>query len=107
MDLKIKNNTTKYILKQAVRGIIPDEIIDRKKKGFGAPVSEWLKTNKEVQEKLINIIKNSQLHRLGILDYSYVNQLISDHLSGRHDNSFKLWNLVTLSLWYDNWIATN
>ena len=105
IDLKIKNNTTKYILKQAVRGIIPDEIIDRKKKGFGAPVSEWLKTNKEVQEKLINIIKNSQLHRLGILDYSYVNQLISDHLSGRHDNSFKLWNLVTLSLWYDNWIG--
>jgi asparagine synthase (glutamine-hydrolysing) len=107
MNLKIKNNTTKYILKQAVRGIIPDEIIDRKKKGFGAPVSEWLKTNKDIQEKLINIIKNSQLHHLGILDYSYINQLINDHLSGRHDNSFKLWNLVTLSLWYDNWIATN
>ncbi|MGC8651390.1 MAG: asparagine synthase (glutamine-hydrolyzing) [Minisyncoccia bacterium] len=104
MDLKIKNHSTKYILKQAVRGIIPDEIIDRKKKGFGAPVSEWLRENKEIQEKLINIIKNSKIHQLGIFNYSYINQLISDHLTGRHDNSFKIWNLVTLSLWYDNWI---
>ena len=107
MELKLKNNTTKYILKKAVEGIIPDEIIYRKKKGFGAPVSEWLKEDKEIQDKLFNIIKNSKIHKLGIFNYSYINQLISDHLTGRHDNSFKLWNLITLSLWYDNWIATN
>jgi asparagine synthase (glutamine-hydrolysing) len=105
MELKLKNNTTKYILKKAVEGIIPDEIIDRKKKGFGAPVSEWLRENKEIQEKLISIIKNSKIHQLGIFDYDYINQLITHHLTGRHDNSFKIWNLVTLSLWYDNWIV--
>jgi len=105
MQLKLKNNTTKYILKKAVEGIIPDEIIYRKKKGFGTPVSEWLKEDKEIQEKLISIIRNSKIHKLGIFNYSYINQLISDHLTGRHDNSFKLWNLITLSLWYDKWIA--
>ncbi|NMB92448.1 MAG: asparagine synthase, partial [Parcubacteria group bacterium] len=104
MNLKIKNKTTKYILKQAVRGIIPDEIIDRKKKGFGAPVSEWLNTNKEVRDKLIDILNQSQIKTLNLFDYQYINQLMSDHVSGRHDNSFKIWNLVTLSLWYDNWI---
>ena len=107
MELKLKNNTTKYILKKAVEGIIPDEIIYRKKKGFGAPVSEWLKEDKEIQDKLFNIIKNSKIHKLGIFNYSYINQLISDHQANRRDNSFKLWNLITLSLWYDNWIATN
>src|SRR6266545_6856306 len=41
-SLKFKNGTLKYILKKAVRGVIPDELIDRPKQGFGVPVYEWL-----------------------------------------------------------------
>jgi len=103
--LKLKNNTTKYILKKAVEGIIPDDIIYRKKKGFGAPVSEWLKDNEELRNKLITILNQSKIKKLNLFNYQYINQLISDHLSGRHDNSFKLWNLITLSLWYDTWLS--
>lgn len=106
MDLKLKRNTTKYILKKAVEGIIPREIIDRRKKGFGAPVSEWLKENKEIQSKLLEILNQSQIHKLGIFNRHYIDQLVVDHLAGRHDNSFKLWNLITLCLWYDKWIAS-
>ena len=104
-ELKLKNGITKYILKKAVEGIIPNEIIYRKKKGFGAPVSQWLKENEKVKETLLKIIFNSKIKKLNIFDYNYVDELIKDHLKGRHDNSFKIWNLVTLSLWYDNWIA--
>ena len=103
-ELKLKNGITKYILKKAVEGIIPNEIIYRKKKGFGAPVSQWLKENEKVRETLLKIIFNSKIKKLNIFDYNYVDELIKDHLKGRHDNSFKIWNLVTLSLWYDNWI---
>jgi len=103
-ELKLKNGITKYILKKAVEGIIPNEIIYRKKKGFGAPVSQWLKENEKVKEILLKIIFNSKIKKLNIFDYNYVDELIKDHLKGRHDNSFKIWNLVTLSLWYDNWI---
>jgi asparagine synthase (glutamine-hydrolysing) len=105
MQLKLKNNTTKYILKKAVEGIILQEIIDRKKKGFGAPVSEWLKPKTEFSQKLIDIIQNSKIKRLNLFNCNYINQLISDHQNNRHDNSFKLWNLITLSLWYDKWIT--
>ena len=41
-DVKTRNGTLKYILKKAVRGVIPDELIDRPKQGFGVPVYEWL-----------------------------------------------------------------
>src|SRR5206468_379705 len=41
-NMKIKNGTLKYILKKSVRGVIPDELIDRPKQGFGVPVYEWL-----------------------------------------------------------------
>ena len=104
-ELKLKNKTTKYILKKAVEGIIPEEIIYRQKKGFGAPVSEWLKPKTEFSQKLIDLIQNSKIKRLNLFNYNYIDQLISDHQTGRHDNSFKLWNLIILSLWYDNWIA--
>jgi len=105
MNLKIKNNTTKYILKKAVKGIIPDEIINRKKRGFWAPISEWLRKESSISEQLFNIIRNSKIRELGIFDYNYIEQLITAHRNHRHDNSFKLWNLITLSLWYDQWIG--
>ena len=92
-------------MKKAVEGIVPDEIIYRKKKGFGAPVSEWLKEDSDLSRNLIKIIENSKIKELDIFNYNYIKQLIEDHQLLKQDNSFKLWNLITLSLWYDKWIA--
>jgi len=103
-ELKLKNNTTKYILKKAVEGIIPEEIIYRKKKGFGAPVSQWLRENEGVRNKIIDIIKNSKIQKLNLFDYEYIDRLLQDHLLKKRDNSFKIWNLTTLSLWADHWL---
>jgi len=104
--LKIKNNTTKYILKKAVKGVIPDEIINRKKKGFHAPIKEWMRKESSLSDDLVDIIRNSKIKELNIFNYAYIEQLISDHQNNKHDNSFRLWNLITLSLWYDQWIAS-
>jgi len=105
MNLKTKNKKTKYILKEAVKTIIPDEIIDRKKQGFGAPTSEWMRKESPISNDLVNIIKNSKIKELNIFDYNYIEKLITDHQNNLNDNSFKLWNLITLSLWYDRWIC--
>ncbi|MDP3725339.1 MAG: asparagine synthase (glutamine-hydrolyzing) [Nanoarchaeota archaeon] len=102
--LKLKNKTTKYILKQAVRGIIPDEIIDRKKQGFGAPVKEWLRGPATAKE-FTDIIFNSKIRERGFFDYASVQKLISEHQAGKADHTFRIWTLVTLSLWYDRWIG--
>lgn len=105
MKFKIKNDETKHILKKALVGIVPEKIIHRKKQGFHAPIKEWLRPQKEndVSEKLISIIRNSKLQDLGILNYKYVEQMIKDHQYGDRDYSLKLYNLITLSLWYDYW----
>lgn len=100
--LKLKDQTTKYVLKKAVSGIILDEIIWRKKQGFGAPVAEWLR-NKETAKDLTGIIFNSGLKERGILNYDYVKNLIASHQSGKADHNFRIWNLITLSLWHDYW----
>lgn len=102
MDMKIKNGVSKYILKEAVRGIIPDEVIDRKKQGFAAPVSEWLTS--ALRTELPNIIWKSKIWDADILNREAVQKLIEDHQNHRTDASFRIWNLITLCLWFDRWL---
>ncbi|MBI2514583.1 asparagine synthase (glutamine-hydrolyzing) [Candidatus Wolfebacteria bacterium] len=104
-NVKIKNNTSKYILKKAVEGIIPNEIIWREKKGFATPMSEWFKPNSRMEKRLISIIRASKLRERGILNYDFVERLINAHQYQNVEHNFRLWNLVTLSLWYDYWFS--
>jgi len=101
-SIKLKNQTTKYILKKAVRGIIPDDIIDRKKQGFGAPVEEWLR-DKEKSKPFFEMIRNSKLKKLGIMNYEYIEKLFRSHQRTHTNNCFRIWTLLTLSVWYDYW----
>mgnify|MGYP001577216397 FL=1 len=103
MNLKIKNNISKYILKEAVRGIIPNEIIDRKKQGFAAPVAEWLKNDLKTQ--LSEILMKSKIWEADLFNRKAVEKLIEDHQNGKADLSFKIWNLITLSLWFDRYMV--
>lgn len=103
MDMKIKNGVSKYILKEAVRGITPDEVIDRKKQGFSAPIAEWL--NGPLRDELPKILFNSKIWDANIFNKTAVEKLIADHKSGKTDASFRIWNLLTLSLWYDKWMV--
>jgi len=95
-SVKTKNGTLKYILKKAVRGLIPDELIDRKKQGFGVPIYEWFfdqlgeKTRKELDEFC---------DRTNFLDRDEVMRLIEQ----RH--SSQVWYLLNFALWWKEYIA--
>jgi asparagine synthase (glutamine-hydrolysing) len=99
---KIRNDEAKYLFKKAVRGIVPDEIIDRKKMGFNAPMAEWLKG--DFGKKVQNSLFSSKLMDKGYFNKKYIEQLFSDHFIGRKDNSLYLWTLFNLTAWYDYWI---
>ena len=100
-NIKIKNQA-KYILKKSVEGIIPNNIIYRKKQGFGAPIKEWFSS--ELADYSKNVILNSKIKKRNFFDYNYIENLINTHKNKILDNSFLLWNLFNLSLWYDRWI---
>ncbi len=101
-DLKYHNGETKYILKRALRGVVPDRVLRRRKQGFAAPINEWMidRLGKFVESALLG----SRLRRREMFDYDFVKRLLSEQQSGRDDHSFFLWNLLNLSLWYDHWI---
>ncbi len=101
-SLKIKNGTSKYVLKKAVEGLIPDEIINRRKQGFAAPVTEWLKG--ELYDWSKSEILNSKLVKEEFLVPSSIEKMFSIHKSGKKNFGQLLWNLLNLSLWYKRWI---
>jgi len=94
-SVKTKNGTLKYILKNAVRGLIPDEVIDRKKQGFGVPVHEWFfdrlgeKSKKEI---------NDFCHRTDFFNESEVMRLF-DQTRGT-----QVWYLLNFALWWKEYI---
>lgn len=94
--LKAKNGTLKYILKKAVRGVIPDELIDRKKQGFGVPVYEWIydKLGDTMHASLENFCRQSD-----ILDWSAVQTYL------RAGKGSKCWYLLNLALWWQQYIG--
>jgi asparagine synthase (glutamine-hydrolysing) len=96
--LKTKNGTLKYVLKKAVRGVIPDAVIDRKKQGFGVPVYEWFFSGLGDQAR-------RELHTFcaeaDVLDRGAVDRLIA---SG--DGS-RLWVLFNLALWWKQFVASD
>jgi asparagine synthase (glutamine-hydrolysing) len=93
----------KHLLKQAVRGLIPDRIIDRPKQGFAAPIREWLRG--PTGAVLLTRVERSGLWDLGCFDVDHVRRLIRSHVEGRRDLSTRLWCLINLALWYDAWIG--
>ena len=100
--LKYHEGETKYILKRALKGIIPDRVLRRPKQGFGVPINEWMldRLGGFVEHTLFN----SALRRRKLFDYGFVRRLLNQHRSGRANYAFFLWSLLNLSLWYDQWI---
>jgi len=100
--LKYRDGETKYILKRALEGVIPERVLNREKKGFGVPIDEWMRGpfGGFVEESLFN----SSLRRRRLFDYGFVKHILTEHQEGRANYSFFLWSLLNLSLWYDHWI---
>ena len=93
--LKTKDGVLKYILKEAVRGVIPDELIDRPKQGFGLPVEEWF--SGELGERQRQELKDFCLNT-DYLDGDAVLELF-DEGDGR-----RVWFLLNFAMWWKQFI---
>jgi asparagine synthase (glutamine-hydrolysing) len=96
VNLKIANGTTKSILREASRGIIPDHVLDRKKLGFPVPMRHWLKN--ELNGWAKKLIHESETDHL--LHKSFILELLDAHCEGRGDYSRKIWTVLMFMLWH-------
>ncbi len=101
-EWKTRGGEPKYLLKKAVEGLIPDNIIYRKKMGFGAPMSDWMRS--DFGRAVRSSVLSSGLLRRGILNVGYIEKLFQWHFSGRMDTGLYLWAIYNLTAWYDLWV---
>ena len=97
---KIRGRTQKAALKDAARQWLPDEIIDRPKASFGAPLRAWV-TN-DLREVVDDVLVGGDLVSTGFLRRESLVRVIEDQRSGRRDESKQIWQLLSLELWYRN-----
>jgi len=99
INLKIKGlNNKKYILKKALEGFIPNEVMYRPKKGFGVPIGAWFK--EDLDSYLKNILLSPQAHIAKYFNQSYIRKLITVHQKTNISYAYQLWALLTLELWF-------
>jgi asparagine synthase (glutamine-hydrolysing) len=99
---KVSGHTGKYILKKALEPLLPHDILYAKKRGFGAPIREWFRS--ELVEQMESHFFASPLAKRELFDMNFVRRLLDEHIRGKRDWSFQLWTLLNLGLWYERWI---
>ncbi len=95
--MKIKSGTNKYLLKKLASKYFSNDLVYRKKKGFGVPMRSWIKNElKDVFESYLYL-------NHGYFDNSFVETLYKDHISGKYNNEFKLLRILCFNYWYKHY----
>ena len=94
--------TTKYIFRQAMRDILPREVLQQPKAGFAAPVDYWLAN--DLKEMVDDLLSPSQIRKRGMFRPEAVRRFVDEHRSGRQDWSMQIWQFLTLELWMQTFL---
>lgn len=97
-SLKIKNGRRKHILKEAAAGLLPPEILARRKQGFGVPVGGWFRG--DLREFFSDVLLSAAARQRGYFEPRFVERLVREHVTARRDHTLRLWGLVVFELWH-------
>jgi len=101
-NYKLRGHKTKYILKRAVKDLLPPFVTRRGKKGFGVPVAEWLKV--KLRPLARDLLSPERVRRAGVFDPAYVTQLLDEHERGTANHRKLLWTLLMFELWHESFV---
>ena len=90
----------KYILKKGMKNRIPQKVILRAKAGFNIPKSRWIKN--ELRTFVMDLLSQQTLKDMGFIDSPFVAEILHQHFTSKADNSFQIWCLRNLSLWWNH-----
>ena len=99
---KLRGLTTKYLLKQILKKLLPQENLDRRKMGFGVPIGHWFRGG--LQSFLRDTILSEKALKRDLFKPEAVKQMVELHIRGERDHSHQLWTLLMLELWFQRFI---
>jgi asparagine synthase (glutamine-hydrolysing) len=100
-DLKIRGLRQKFLLKELMRGKLPEAVLTRKKTGFDIPAHDWFRGT--LRGLLMDTLHSEAIRAAGIMDPQSIESLVRDHMERRINAGYHLWGLLTLFLWMKRW----
>lgn len=97
-DFKVHRREKKYVLRQSLRGFVPDQILDGPKTGLGVPVDEWLRG--PLTGYLRSVLLDARTRQTGLFDMAALEQCIDEHVDRRRNNWYLLYKTLLLLLWH-------
>jgi asparagine synthase (glutamine-hydrolysing) len=91
----------KWILKEAFRDRLPEEVLHKPKHGFAVPVGKWLKG--ELKHLLLEALDKDKIEEEGIFDYNAVKKMVDSYLAGNSYIERGIWSIFMFELWYNKW----
>jgi asparagine synthase (glutamine-hydrolysing) len=101
-SLKIKNGRRKHVLKEVAATLVPRDILDRKKQGFGVPLGTWFRGN--LRELFADTLLSPGSLQRGYFQPAFVRRLVDEHLAGTRDHTLRLWQLVVFEKWQQQYV---
>ncbi len=101
---RMRNGTTKYLFKQAMRGILPDRIIDRQKQGFAVPLATWFRG--DLAGFARDLLLSARCRERGFFDTRYIERLLALNERGRNLD-LQLWTVMSFELWCQRFLDSS
>jgi len=95
--LKLRGWTTKYVLREAMKGLLPESILRRGKMGFPVPLGRWFRG--EFRPLLDEFVVGERTVARGLFQYDFLRRLVQEHAAGTADHTERLWTLVNFEMW--------
>ena len=95
--MKVRGITTKYVLRKAMTGVLPEQILTRGKMGFPVPVGAWLRG--DYRFLLDELVLSPRALARGLFDEQALRRVVTSHVSGEANHAERLWSLINLELW--------
>jgi asparagine synthase (glutamine-hydrolysing) len=101
-NMKIKASQKKYLLKKAVRPLLPDQVIDHRKQGFVGPMTQWLK--KDLKKFTLDILSKENIETVGVLNHAVVQDIVKSHFEGKEIHDTLIWAMLVFQRWHQIYI---
>lgn len=98
LTMKWRNGTGKWLLRQVLSKYVPDDVVNRRKQGFGVPIEYWLRH--ELRDWTCDMLSPATLRRDGVLDEGMISKMLQEHLAGQRSWSSQLWSVLMFQAWY-------
>lgn len=102
-SMKLKNFTSKYILKESMKGVLPEEIIGRSKHGFEVPLDDWIRT--DLKDYTRHYLNEDKIKKEGFFNWKAIQAVLDQHWDHKFNFGHQIWTLLMFEVWHEKYLS--